>query len=72
LPSPWIPLLLPIVSWFSIFVFSFAREPLLNTAKLLMRADSKEKVKRAITVAQLVIGGIAAIALSLISLGKIR
>lgn len=70
LPSPWIALLLPIASWFSIFVFTFARAPLSGILQILIRPDTEEKAKRAITVAQLIIGGVAAIALSLMSLGK--
>lgn len=69
-PSPWVAVLLPIVSWFSIFVFSFARAPLRNVVDISLRPNTEEKVKRLITVAQLVIGGIIAVALSLMSLGK--
>ena len=70
LPSPWIALFLPIASWFSIFIFTFARAPLGGAVKLLIRPDTEKKVKRVITVAQLIIGGVAAIALSLMALGK--
>lgn len=70
MPSPWIAVLLPVVSWFSIFVFSFARTPLNQVLQILIHPDTEQKAKRAITVAQLVIAGIATIALALISLGK--
>lgn len=70
MPSPWIAVLLPIVSWFSIFVFSFARTPLNQLLQILIHPDTEQKAKRAITVAQLIIAGIATIGLSLMGLGK--
>lgn len=70
LSSPWIAILLPIVSWFSIFVFSFAREPLRGVLELFIDPDAEKKVTRAITVVQILITGIVAVALSLMALGK--
>lgn len=70
LPSPWIPLMLPLFSWFGIFIFSFARTPLTHFVAALIRPETETNIKKTLSAIQLIIAGIAAIALALASLGK--
>jgi hypothetical protein len=70
LPSPWIPLILPPASWFAIFVFSFARTPLSGFVETIGRAETEAKAKRAVSVIQLIIGGVTGTALALLTLGR--
>ncbi|HEX2855755.1 MAG TPA: hypothetical protein VHO24_21140 [Opitutaceae bacterium] len=70
LPTPWIGMLLPPVSWFAIFIFSFARKPLRAMFESAGDKKTEEQIKRAISVVQIVIGGIIAIALALSGLGS--
>lgn len=70
LPNPWIPVMLPFFSWFAIFIFSFSRTPLSRFVDVLIRPDTEAKTKRAISVLQLLIAGVTAIALALLTLGK--
>jgi len=69
LPSPWIILMLPIVSWVSIFIFSFARAPISQFVSWVVTGGSVNKINKVITAIQIIISGVAAIALSLSLLG---
>jgi len=70
LPGISVLFMLPITSWFSIFIFSFARSPLAAFVKWIIEGSSEEKVKKVVTVIQLIISGVAAIALALSILGN--
>ena len=70
LPSPWILLMLPVVSWFAIFVLSFSRAPLLQLVEILVRPDTEQKAKRAISMIQLLIAGVTGSVLALLTLGR--
>lgn len=70
LPSPWIPLMLPVASWLAIFIFSFSRTPLRGFVDVLIRPDTEQKAKRAISVLQVLIAGVTGIVLAILTLGK--
>lgn len=70
MPSKWIPYMLPVVSWFAIFIFSFSRTPLRSFVEHLIAPGAEEKAKRAISLLQLLIAGITGTALALLTLGR--
>lgn len=70
LPSPWIPLMLPVVSWLAIFILSFSRTPLRGFVEILVRPDTEQKAKRVISMLQLLIAGVTGSVLALLTLGK--